>query len=654
MHILDLPFETLSEIFLYLVPLETLEYALVCKSWTKPALCILYQELHLGRGGYSSLNRLLKLGMSERDEYFKYGTLVQKIKLSAIRYHPSEELSEEELVTFLEYFPNIKTLDVSDSECHENYYGYLINTKSKKCLNQIQTFRLPHYKCLDVLKMHYALCYKYRQTITSMWFEYHDMIDIGAEKLNRTLDYLKQFPNLKDLTVMDSYYSKVTIFEIQEACPNLTSLDYGIGFGGTEEKINAFMDDPANLNLQNHLERLVIRSAIPVEYLKYLNSCVFTQLSTLEMTTGGVDLYDWLIDMEWDNVVKFLSRLSTLNSAILNFQAIPIGRKIAELPETKMTIFFKVVDVLKGTKNPFCQMDIADYPDFRTKLDCLEYNSLDGLHLSYDLEDCDYKEGDWRKPDINFILPDVSISGTGLEIVNYLNAVITCDKGQDFQFKFIDYVLTNYPNLELFDFCCIGKLNEGITIGRDANHSIATKKKHHLSATNTKENLRSMESCCFVPPPKLLRIISKRLPNIEFVSCVNPVNVSGKSNLFKYDLTIFRNLKTFHFEIEFVSRYMDFGFVCFDYGDEGNAIYYHQESSTYALNACDESFMAERYRKKTVRSNRMNIKCKKNTRIIVTSRDEIMAEFENGVILDYINKDSYIRLPRDKMAHFPR
>ncbi|KAG2199734.1 hypothetical protein INT47_012870 [Mucor saturninus] len=424
--------------------------------------------------------------------------------------------------------------------------------------------------------MRYALCYKYRATITTMWFDFQDMIDIGVEGIDRTLDYLKQFPNLKDLTVRDSYYSKVTIFDIQKACPNLTSLDYGISYDETEEKNNAFMSNPANLNLQNHLKRLVIRSAIPVEYLKYLNSCVFTQLSTLKMTTCNVDLYDWLIDMEWDNVMKFLNRLSTLDSAILNFQAIPIGRKIAQLPETKMTIFFKVVDVLKGNKKSFCQMDIADYPDLRTNIDCLEYDSVDGLHLSYDLEDCDYKKGDWRTPDINFILPDVSISRTGLEIVNYLNAVITCDKDQDFQFKFIDYVLTSYPNLELFDFCYIGKSSEGITIGRDANHSMATKRKHHLSATNTKENLRSIEACCFVPPPKLLRMISTRLPNIEFMSCVNP---------------------TFHFEIEFVSQYRDFGFIYFDYGDE--------------------------------------------------------AEFENGVILDYINKDSYIRLLRDKMRYFP-
>ncbi|KAI7873170.1 uncharacterized protein EV154DRAFT_477925 [Mucor mucedo] len=294
-------------------------------------------------------------------------------------------------------------------------------------------------------------------------------------------------------------------------------------------------------------------------------------------------------------------------------------------------------------------MDIADCQTVRMNYDSLEYNSVDGLHLSYGLEDCDYQKGDCKTPNINFILPDVSISGTGLEIVNCLFVIFECDQSRDLQFKFIDHVLTNYPNLELFDFFCRRKLDERITIGRDANHSMDTKKKYHLSATNTKENLRSIESYCFFPLPKMLRMIATHLPNIEFASCINPVNISGKSHLFKYNTTIFKNLKTFHFEIEFVSRHMDFGFVCFDYGKEGNAIYYHQETSPYSLTACDESFMVECYSKDTVRSCRINIKCKKNTRVIVSSCGNLMAEFEDGVILDYINKNSYIRLPRDKI-----
>ncbi|KAG2199731.1 hypothetical protein INT47_012867 [Mucor saturninus] len=609
-----LPFETLTEIFLYLVPIRTLEYALVCKSWTKPALCILYQELQLGSRVNNSIRQHLTLGMSERDEYFKYGNLVQKVKLSANWYYPSEEWNEEELITFLEYFPNIKTLDISNSEFCENYYYYLINTKSKKCLNQIQTFEIPQ-KYLNAFKMHYTLCYKYRATITTMWFKYEEKIDIDAEEFSRTLDYLKQFPNLKDLTVREhDDNATVTIFELQKACPNLTSLDYGIKFDGTKKQVSAFLDDPANRNLQNHLKSLVIRSAIPVEYLKYFNKCDFTQLSVLKMITSGIDLYDWLADMGWDNVKTFLSRLSTLDTVLLQFASTFKDRKYEQMPETKMTTFFKLVDVFKGNKRPFCQMDITDYSTFGINVDSLEYNSVDGLHLSYRLENSEYQKGDWKTPNIDFVLPDVSISRIGLEIVNCLFAIIESDKSRNLQFKFIDHVLTNYPNLELFEFFGRRKSTERITIGRDANHSMTTKKKHHLSATNTKENLRSIEACCFVPPPKLLRMIATHLPNIEFASCMNP---------------------TFHFEIEFVSRYMDFGFICFDYGKEGNAIYYHQETSPYSLNACDESFMVECYSKDTVRSSRVNIKCKKSTRIIVSSRDHLMAEFEDGVILDY-------------------
>ncbi|KAG2199736.1 hypothetical protein INT47_012872 [Mucor saturninus] len=207
--------------------------------------------------------------------------------------------------------------------------------------------------------MYSALRYKYRATIVSISIIYQDMSCIGTEKFDKTLDYLKQFPSLKKLTLTGNYDSKVTIFDILKSCPNLTSLDYGLALRDTEEEIGALLNDPANRNALSNLKELVLNCSIPAGYIKYLTECDLTQLSKLEIPYG-LDLYDWVNDVKLENLLKFFNRLSTLDTTDMCFLPNVDEPRNTRSDETKMTIFFKLVNALKGKKDLFCQMDIGD------------------------------------------------------------------------------------------------------------------------------------------------------------------------------------------------------------------------------------------------------------------------------------------------------
>ncbi|KAI7894820.1 uncharacterized protein EV154DRAFT_497131 [Mucor mucedo] len=646
MHIHDLPFEVITKVFFYLAPFHLpLEYALVCKSWTVPALQMFYKKLDLNDLRCSHVNRYLKLNKTERKKYFKYGNFVQEFKLLCNDY-PPEEFKEEDFITLLEYFPNIKTLDMCSDENSTKYFQYLLRTKSSKCLNQIQKLKFPQNVSPEILQMYPALRYKYRATIGSMSIEYQDMSCIGAEKFDKTLDYLKQFPSLKNLTITGNYNSKVTIFEIQKSCPNLTSLNYGLTLRDTEEEIGALLNDPANRNALSNLKELVLNGSISAGYLKYLTECDLTQLSKLEIPFGH-DLYDWVNDVKLENLLKFFNRLSTLDTTVMFFLPKVDEPRNTRSDETKMTIFFKLVNAFKGKKNLFCQMDIGDNSLYDEE-ECLLFDSMhcdpvNGLSFSYVLENTEYQEGDRKRPNINFKLPDIDNTETGLEMVNYLRASIRFDKSPSLESEFIKYVLTNHPNLELFDFEYNKKHRQHISIGRDASHSARTKKKYHSSSTNTKENLRAIETKNFTPSPKLLKMLSTHLPNIEFLSCIEPVETSKESQLIAFNLTTFKNLKTFYVDIDSLSYYMDFVFVCFSHGNKSAPIYYHQKSAKNVLLPCDKSFMEERYRSYKFKCSRINIRCTKGTRILFGHYETLIAEIENGVLLDDINQDSYFK-----------
>ncbi|KAG2199735.1 hypothetical protein INT47_012871 [Mucor saturninus] len=353
MHIEQLPLETLVNIFSDLDSSRRLQCALVCKSWKEPALKLLHQNLKLGDRHRSLLKRLLKLDTKERDGCFKYGAHVKTLQFvysnkkymsSLYRsrcgfisdasdsdfenytggfdddfddydsdYDVPVEFNETEFMSLMEYFPNLLILDVASNKLYKRYFRHLLDSKSDKCLNQIQVITAPKISIYNPgsYNAHFNLCCRYCETITSLEIQdYCDNMDMGHildlfPRSTQTLSYLEEFPKLKSLKILRSSVTSITPFRLQEACPNLTSLNFGIHSYMVQDPKNFLPIDPAFQTKQNDLESLILESTnIPVEYIQYLIDCNFTQLNTLKLIMSRVDLYTWINKIGLENVLK--------------------------------------------------------------------------------------------------------------------------------------------------------------------------------------------------------------------------------------------------------------------------------------------------------------------------------------------------------------
>ncbi|KAI8085698.1 hypothetical protein BDF21DRAFT_486895 [Thamnidium elegans] len=221
------------------------------------------------------------------------------------------------------------------------------------------------------------------------------------------LSYLSQFRKLTGLIYCNNTEHYTTIYEIQAACPSLTSI-----------AINDYYSTPsfrAAEYLPESVERLCIR-------------------------IQDIDVNDWMNDVSVNNTLKLMERMNKLPDASLHWT--PDKEYETEHEnngESDMTIFFKILKAFKGNKKASC----ASFSDFRSVHNSMHFSGED-LHFHYGLNYADL----YNERVLEFAIPDKTVSVIGPEIISNLEFYIYTE----LTFKLLQYSLTNCPNLQHVEY----------------------------------------------------------------------------------------------------------------------------------------------------------------------------------------------------------
>lgn len=688
MHIQDVPIEICREIF-YLSE-NPYQCALVCKIWTEHALQIFYNDLTLGFDGLYQTKQELKLNASERDGFFKYANLVKKLTIgenknrSVAKFPPKKfketlyiskyDLDQDEFIMLLECLPNLQNLHLS-IEASDDYLQYLLETNSEKCMNHIQTITSDRYD------IQFSLYYKYRATLTTLRVnDQRAMIRIGLQ-YGRLLTFLSHFPNMTDLTLINPP-SNTTTFDVQKACPRLTSLEYDADFDMHDEVFIKILQNPAAFNLKSNLETLKLTIPfVSMTYVKYLTEFACKQINTFVLDMYDVNLHDWISDIGIENVLKLAKQIGTLKDFGFSCTTGDMYTRRTFSDKTNMTSFFELLNAFKGNKEAYCRIEFCDVEGYSAE-DLIEYDAEDGFNLRCKL---DYK--DYRSPyygviqrghdlypyagervhenendthhnieeteddhssgddiqieyDVVISLPDTEISIIGPEVINYMHVTMS-DRHPDLPYKFLEYALTHCPKLDYFHFGFLKEPAEEFCITTVINPQ-KLKINHQVLSTNPQKTMKVVKTADFIPSREWLIFVAKCVPNIEFFALGDHNLDSTTPDITEIDLTIFKKLKTLYFLMEVISKGdADRAFIHLKFSD-GDESYYCQDCTNPLVlkPATGEDFQRCK-NDETIDARCITITCDKHIQIVVFS-DEIgtIAEFSNGLKLDYVHIDS--------------
>jgi hypothetical protein len=138
------------------------------------------------------------------------------------------------------------------------------------------------------------------------------------------------------------------------------------------------LDYPVSRNLNSNLKSLELNvPTIPVNNAKYIPNYVSPQADTLRLSINAVTLYGWIDDIDIDNALKLMSRLSTVKNANFSCRTDKTYERKSASYELKMTTLFELLNAFKGDKSISC---CANYSDFLFKsCNSMSYNMEQGL-----------------------------------------------------------------------------------------------------------------------------------------------------------------------------------------------------------------------------------------------------------------------------------
>lgn len=136
--------------------------------------------------------------------------------------------------------------------------------------------------------------------------------------------------------------------------------------------------------------------------------------------------------------------------------------------------------------------------------------------------------------------------------------------------------------------------------------------------------------------------MSTYLPNIEFFACGEPGHNTTTPKTTEIDFTAFKSLKTFYFDIQVMSGCeTDHTFIHLRYNDRDEAYYCQRKTDPLVLNHTTLVYLQECNSNEKLVTHSITIKCNKDVKVIVCyGRNSIIAEFDNGNLLDHIAIDS--------------
>ncbi|KAG2214259.1 hypothetical protein INT47_000815 [Mucor saturninus] len=569
----NIGFEILTRVFSHLYKTDVTQCLFVCKSWKEAGLPFVHRDLTWTSRQVTRLKKRMKLRPITRDHYFKQGILTKTLRIdqdhsdyltydTEMDTYEKPDLSyafdKKDWLALLKYLPNLEVLDFSESANGNRYLRY-IKDADTNILPKIQVMlNDEQVPCMfgNYDNIYLGACYRHRATITTLHINYKQSV-IGMGSINiQMLTLLREFNNLTHLTFNNKYDDQLTTLDIQDACPHLILLKYRSNFGIPDFKVKAILDEPDPEKLDHKLvEMKIVVPSITKNYAKYIINYISPYVDRLVLIMKGVDLCDWIHEIGHDTVLDLLRSFDTTTTSFsINWLPGKNYKRHSIHDDSDTTIFFSLLHALRGNKRMFCD---GDYGDINPLHKSIQYSPETGLHVKYGLGYFDYcfqtmqntgvgTDTDPSNRSILVALPNNSVSTIGPEIIHSLQIEMR-DRDPALHMKFLQYALSNYPNLQYFYYHSI-ICGYQILLGPD------TKARRHglenrNSLTNTlKENIKAIKIRNMLPSEELIYLIRTYMPDFKTLICGGKPPSMDQATCINVDLTELRHLNSIYLD----------------------------------------------------------------------------------------------------------
>ncbi|KAI9258671.1 hypothetical protein EDC94DRAFT_613149 [Helicostylum pulchrum] len=546
---INLPYEIYLKIFSLLHKSLVKDCVMVCKEWSMPAFQAYFKEVIINDHNTGTLKALVDQG-----QYFKYCHWTEKLTVNqeSSGFHfnrePEVEFTKEEFLKLIKCFPNLKKIEIRTNKSESNYTRYLLDIDSNHYLTRLESIILrTDTFCANPSNLYCSVYYKFRASLTRISLE-HERKSVLASKYGGVLNYLNQFKKLTHLTYCNNSGHYTPIYEIQVACPSLTSIQLISHYSSPLLRAGDNIFDQ-NSNLK---ELSLSFPNISTRYIETITKYLPESVKKLDITITEIDLYDWIDQVGIENVLQLAERMSNLPKA--SFQCIPDKEYETEhenIGESNMTIFFKVLNAFKGDKKVPCT---ASFSDFRSVHNYMRFNG-ENISIEYGLNYADLYDDSGEERTLEFSVPDRTASIIGPEIINSLSFYI-CTVDPELTIKLLKYSLINCTHLQHVEFKGMNSPHHEFVLSSNIDYFHEGIETYDLTATS-KENLKTVKLKNFIPSKEYIDLLANHLPDLQIFTCGGRLggrfDNSEESQDHKLDLTRFKSLKIVYFDVQLVS-----------------------------------------------------------------------------------------------------
>lgn len=529
-----------------------MECSVVCKEWSLPALQMYFNKLILtGRNA----NHLIPI--LEQDYYFQHCHWVQTLRLShkkeaEVFYERSSEeeenLTKEQLLKFLTYLPNLRKLRL-DTRDGIDYVEYLLDSNADAYLTRLEeisiedspfNFNTPYDLRCDIY-------YKFRTSLSQLTVFQEQESNIVTQ-YDGIINYLNQFKRLAHLKYYNHSKQVVMVYQLQAACPNLTTLKLM-----TKEDLLTYQEGGCAFLNTSNLQNLEL--SLPRMSSSYADMLILhlpTKLNRLYVKLENIDLYDWIHLISLERVLKLAERMGKLSSAEIRCEPYYRDYKSKSVhKESHMTLFFQVLNAFMGNKKVFCT---AEFSDFRSNDKTMSYSN-GVLNVIYGLTHQDIYGHNQNRArfDFELVVPDKTVSVIGPEIFNQLNFNVCTADDQLAAYKILKYILTNCHYLQYVEFVAINDYCLEFNLSSHINRLSYYSCKKIKPSTKTEDNLKVIKFVNFIPSGDFMNVLAAYLPNAYYFRCDtrDRSDHDEEAPPLLIDLSDFKKLETINLNMEF-------------------------------------------------------------------------------------------------------
>lgn len=363
-----LPLEIIQKILMYVEKKELQNLLYICKKWhhlvkafyferitwrTKEKIQWLKQHLAVINENKNDIPVFRKLPMTKRLHIY-YDTDHQSIMVNGRYTSPSTQFTEKEFLYLLSLFPDLRFLDVMQSEHRGHYLKILRNAQPAELpplLEEIVTDGdYLDERDGDPRIQKFATCNQFRQSLKYMTLSYFNDLIHGKS----FLELLPEFKNLSTLRIDNYAQPDLTFFELLQACPSLSSLTYTSAFDvpqNTDHQLAHWIQD---LDSQNstisyylcNLKKLNLSMPnLTAPYMEFFTSNCPENLNDLELQLTGTGMYRWVDSVTMNAALDFCKSLQKVTSIRLMFDRETV------IDHRRIDSFYQILDALSGERD---------------------------------------------------------------------------------------------------------------------------------------------------------------------------------------------------------------------------------------------------------------------------------------------------------------